>query len=147
MRQGRCNTPTPQWLSYLFSMPRSENSAKGCKAEDMACLHLELQGWRILARNQHCRGGEVDVVARDVGGTLCFVEIKSAWKRSAGRPQSRVGNGKQLRVWRAALAYVARHDLPEQEMRFDVLAVRIEDGMQSFELIRNAFQGPSSTFG
>ena len=43
------------------------------------------QGLVVLARNYRCRGGELDLVARDVDGTIVFVEVKERGSRSPRR--------------------------------------------------------------
>jgi putative endonuclease len=55
---------------------RQAAEKRGRGAETLACWHLRLRGWRILARRVRVRGGEVDIVARR-GRTLAFVEVKA----------------------------------------------------------------------
>ena len=57
-------------------MTRQAAEKRGRGAETLACWHLRLRGWRILARRVRVRGGEVDIVARR-GRTLAFVEVKA----------------------------------------------------------------------
>ncbi len=54
---------------------RSRAERSGRWAEAVAALYLQLKGYRILARRQRTRVGEIDLVARD-GDTLVFVEVK-----------------------------------------------------------------------
>jgi putative endonuclease len=55
---------------------RQAAEKRGRGAETLACWHLRLRGWRILARRVRVRVGEVDIVARR-GRTLAFVEVKA----------------------------------------------------------------------
>ncbi len=57
-------------------MNHQQAEKRGRRAETLACWHLRLRGWRILARRVRARGGEVDIVARR-GRTLAFVEVKA----------------------------------------------------------------------
>ena len=50
-------------------------NARGREGEDIAAKYIEAQGGRILARNHHMRGGEVDIVFAD-GDTTVFCEVK-----------------------------------------------------------------------
>ena len=56
-------------------------NSRGVAAEKAASDYLERAGLRIVARNWHCRYGELDIVARD-GGTLVFVEVRQ--RRASG---------------------------------------------------------------
>src|SRR5690606_12045910 len=53
-----------------------EKRESGLAAEGLAASFLEERGWEILARNHHCRGGEVDLVVGK-GRTIAFVEVRS----------------------------------------------------------------------
>jgi putative endonuclease len=52
---------------------------RGAAAEALAAQFLQERGLDIIARNYRCRGGEIDLIARD-GSTLVFVEPKAARK-------------------------------------------------------------------
>ncbi len=106
---------------------------KGAKAEQYACVHLRQQGLAIVARNWRCRGGEVDIVARD-GHTLVFVEVRSRTGTRYGTPEESLSRTKLRRLWRAAHLYVGTFD-PGFPIRFDVVAVSPDD----IRHIRGAF--------
>ncbi|HKP34199.1 MAG TPA: YraN family protein [Sphingomicrobium sp.] len=57
-------------------MNRHAAERRGRGAETLACWHLRLCGWRILARRARVPGGEVDIIARR-GRTLAFIEVKA----------------------------------------------------------------------
>jgi putative endonuclease len=88
----------------------------------MACAHLEQAGIRVVARNFRCRGGEIDVVARD-GDTVVFVEVKERGGSSHGSAIEAVTPLKRHRLLRAARLYAAQHGLEEKPLRFDVIAI------------------------
>jgi putative endonuclease len=122
------------------------NSAKGRYAESLVCTSLLQQGWTILTRNQYFVGGELDIIARDPQKVLVFVEVKSSWKQSAGRPQAQVHRKKQVYLWKAASAWISLHQIPDQPMRFDVISLCFHNGTCTWDHIRDAFCGPSATY-
>ena len=122
------------------------NSLKGRHAESIVCNTLMRQGWTILARNQHFVGGELDIIARDLNQQLVFIEVKSSWKMTAGRPQAQVHRKKQIHLWRAAAAWIARNQIPDQPMRFDVVSLRFQGEHYSWDHICDAFVGPSASY-
>ena len=94
----------------------------GQTGEDMACAHLEERGLRVVKRNFRCRGGEIDVVARD-GEVVVFVEVKERSSSSHGAAIEAVTPLKRRRLVRAARIYAAGHGLLEKPVRFDVVAI------------------------
>ena len=46
----------------------------GDRGERAVAAFLERRGYTLLDRQWRCRQGELDLVALDGGGTLCFVE-------------------------------------------------------------------------
>jgi putative endonuclease len=113
---------------------------RGQEAEAVGAAWLETRGYRIVARNESSRYGELDVIALD-GETLCFVEIKARSNANFGPAIEAVTFDKQRRIARAARGYLMRkpYDGP---CRFDVLGMDATEGGWRFELIRDAFQLP-----
>lgn len=97
--------------------------SRGQHFERYAARWLEAQGLEIVARNFRCRGGEIDLVARE-GRALIFVEVRA---RSASRYASAaasVDRRKQQRLLRAARYYLSKHPAASQmPCRFDVVAI------------------------
>jgi putative endonuclease len=113
---------------------------RGQEAESVGVAWLERQGYRIIARNESSRYGELDVIALD-GETLCFVEIKARSNARFGPAIEAVTIDKQRRIVRAARGYLMGKPFAGP-CRFDVLGMDAgEDGWR-FELIRDAFQLP-----
>lgn len=106
-------------------------NARGVWAELRAAAWLRRRSYRILHVRWRGGGGEIDLIARE-GGTLVFVEVKSAPRLGAGA--QRVDRTKAERVRRAARAYIREAEEPA-DFRFDVL----EDSDAGFRLIRGAF--------
>ncbi len=109
----------------------------GEKGEDAACRFLKTRGYQIVARNWRARVGEIDIIARD-GDVLVFVEVKARSGDGFGGPEAAVHPGKQRRLIRTAMAFMAstQCDLP---MRFDVVAML----PGKVRLLRDAFQVPA----
>ena len=76
-----------------MEFPRKKAAAAGTTkqagdaAEDRALAHLQAAGLKLLARNYRTPGrggGEIDLVMREPGGTLVFVEVRQRGSRSHG---------------------------------------------------------------
>lgn len=78
----------------------------GAQAEELAARLLARHGLRLLARNVHCRGGEVDLIALD-GETVVFVEVRLRRHRDFGGAAASIGRAKQQRVILAARHWLA----------------------------------------
>ena len=107
--------------------------------ERLARWRLWLMGYRIVETNCRLPGGELDIVARD-GGTLVFVEVKTASTEEFGRPEEWVDARKQKRLVRLATAYLARQGSMDVSCRFDVVAVSLKGKIPRIRVIRNAFE-------
>ena len=110
----------------------------GKTGEDLACVELERRGYAIVARRHRCRGGELDIVARD-GPTLVFVEVKARNGYRFGVAAEAVTVHKQRRIVRLALEYVMRHHLTSCPCRFDVVSIHIDAGRPTIDVFQNAF--------
>jgi putative endonuclease len=113
----------------------------GRRGERAAERYLRRLGYKIVARRERGRLGEIDLVAVD-GRTIVFIEVKTRRSHDAGHPAEAVGLEKQRRLTRLALAYLKRHDLLEYSARFDVMAITWPNGARRpvIEHIRNAFE-------
>src|SRR6267154_2583650 len=94
----------------------------GKTGEDLASGELERRGYAIVARRYRCRGGELDIIARD-GPTLVFVEVKARDSRAFGDAAEAVTWRKQQRIVRLATEYVMRHHFTDDPCRFDVVSI------------------------
>ena len=95
--------------------------ALGDRGEAAAAQYLRKRGCQLLASQWRCRYGELDLVARDRDGTICFVEVKLRSGSFAGLPREAVDRRKQKRLRAAAACYLSQHDL-DAPARFDVAA-------------------------
>lgn len=119
----------------------SDKRGVGALGEDLAANFLTSRGFSILERNFRCKGGEVDIVARDQQDkSLVFVEVKTRRDQSFGVPQLAVTPFKQRQISKAALTWLARKRLQDSSARFDVIAILLsDDGKHGIEHIVNAF--------
>lgn len=91
----------------------------GNAAEERAAEYLIEQGFTIVTRNAHSRGGEIDIVALD-DEVLVFVEVKL--RRSSAAAEA-ITPTKALRMRRAAREYLQSMGEPERAFRFDLVAI------------------------
>jgi len=112
----------------------------GKKGEDIAAEYLRQQGYKIIERNFKNKLGEVDIIAEDKN-ILCFVEVKTRRTANFGSPFEAVTARKQHKLIRLAESYLQFKKLNNPEMRFDCVAVFVEEGGdEQVELIKGAFE-------
>ncbi|MEM8815775.1 MAG: YraN family protein [Pseudomonadota bacterium] len=113
---------SPRQRGRTGTRPRTGTSrALGRKAENRALQWLLRRGLTLLARNFHCRHGELDLVMRD-RDLIVFVEVRCRAGRSLSRATTTVDRHKQQRLARAALFFLAQHaEFGDCSTRFDVV--------------------------
>src|SRR3954447_24706660 len=106
--------------------------ALGAAAEARAARFLQQKGYRVVARNWTCRGGEIDLVCehRD---TLVFVEVRARADDRHGAPVETVRDLKRSRLVRAAEHYLMRREGAEMACRFDVVALTGDELIEHYE--------------
>ena len=119
-----------------------DNKSVGSLGEEIAANYLTARGYRILERNFRCKGGEVDIIARDpVDKSLLFIEVKARRSLAYGVPQLAVTPFKQRQISKAALTWLSKNRLHDANARFDVIAILLHtDAAHSIEHIKNAFE-------
>ena len=78
---------------------------RGAAAEDLAAEFLSARGLAIVARNYRCRGGEIDLIARD-GAMLVFVEVRLRGSQEFGGAAVSITATKRRRLRLAATHYL-----------------------------------------
>jgi len=123
------------------ALPVTGNKGTGALGEEVAANFLIAAGYRILERNFRCKGGEVDVIARDpIDKSLVFIEVKARRGLSYGVPQLAVTPFKQRQISKAALTWLSKNLLHDTNARFDVIAILLHtDGQHAIDHIINAF--------
>ena len=94
---------------------------RGDQAELRVAQHLECEGFTVIARNYHCRNGEIDIIARR-DEVIAFVEVKM---RVSAMPDfgELVNVTKQKKIITAARRYIAQSTHEDVTYRFDVACV------------------------
>ncbi|MBI2118450.1 MAG: YraN family protein [Elusimicrobia bacterium] len=95
----------------------------GQEKEKEALHFFEEKGWKLIAKNVLCRGGEIDLIFKDQENTIIFVEVKYRSSLSHGVPQLTVLPYKQNRLIKSALTFIKKNNLQGHDFRFDVLAL------------------------
>ena len=113
----------------------------GTAGEAYVAKALRKQGYTLLASQWRCRFGEIDLVAKDKRGIICFIEVKLRGEGSIGLPREFVDGRKQMRLRTTAEAYLSMHDM-DAPARFDVAEVYTdqEGRILRMEYLENAFQ-------
>jgi putative endonuclease len=114
--------------------------ASGQRAEDAAARFLERRGLRVVLRNHRCRGGELDLVARDAGDLLVIAEVRLRSSEDFGGAAASVDHAKRRRIVHAARHLLARRpEFARCRVRFDVIAVSPLPAAYGMRWIRGAF--------
>lgn len=107
--------------------------------ENLARVHLEGKGYRILTANYRSPYGEIDLIAEDTSSpepTLVFVEVKARRTRRFGSPIQSVTPRKQQRLWQTAQHWLSHHLTTKGDpaCRFDIVEVFMgSDGLSAVE--------------
>ena len=83
-----------------------DSGSRGRRGEVLACKHLKKNKYKILEKNFRVRQGEIDIIAEDKKGVLCFVEVKARSRDDYGLPVEAVTRHKQKRLLTAAYLYL-----------------------------------------
>ncbi len=114
------------------------NTQTGNYGEDLAVKYLKSLGYKILERNFRIRGGEIDIVARDME-VLVFVEVKARWSHEYGLPVESITPWKIKALLRTALFYIQKIKWKEGPYRIDLVSIDFANSKEKpeIELIRN----------
>lgn len=114
------------------------NLQTGNRGEDLACLYLKDQGYKILERNFRIRGGEIDIVSMDKE-YLVFVEVKTRFSHEYGLPSEAMTPWKIRALLRSAQFYVLKSGWGNGPYRLDFISIDYADSKTSpkIELIKN----------
>ncbi|MDF1562341.1 MAG: YraN family protein [Deltaproteobacteria bacterium] len=123
-----------------MGLDASERRHLGHAVEAWVARQLEARGWRILERNFTVRGGEIDLVA-EREGVRAYVEVRSRSRGDRGPAEATIDRRKIQRIVLAARHHLARHGDGGCDLRFDVVAVVLEDGRpRQLEHLEDAFR-------
>lgn len=108
--------------------------------EELASNFLQKQGLTFVAKNVHCRQGELDLIMND-GNTFVFVEVKYRKSVQFGGAISAVSAAKQTKVKHCVTFYLQQQGLNEYNTpcRIDVVALQGNIEQPDITWIKNAF--------
>jgi len=112
----------------------STSRLKGKKAEDVAYNFLLKNGLSIVARNYHCKFGEIDLIMQD-SDNLVFIEVRYRQSSIFGDAAESIDHNKRRKLVFAANHYLQTHPC-SLATRFDVVAMSAD---HEIEWITNAF--------
>jgi len=131
---------------------KTKRRSVGDFGEEVACMFLMKQGFRIIERNYWKPWGEIDIVAWN-GGVFRFVEVKTGkvthetgnsvsreTNIGISRPEEHVTHEKLARLNRAVQTYLAERGVsPEAPYQIDVVSVvlNLKDKTAKVDLIEN----------
>jgi putative endonuclease len=109
-------------------------------ANDMVGSFLEREGMKIIERDWHCKEGTVQFIAIE-NDDLVFIEVRSRSSATNGFPEEAVTREKRRKIEMIACAYLFAGKLPSSRVRFDVIAVLVDEasGMAFMRVHRDAF--------
>jgi putative endonuclease len=117
---------------------------RGMEWEQLAESFLQRRGLKTIARNFHCRLGEIDLIMMDQE-TLVFTEVRYRARSTYGSGAESVTLAKQKRIIRAAQKFLQiRQHHPAQTCRFDVVSMGKTKGETQINWIRAAFDASDS---
>ena len=141
-------------LARLFKRPRSiptfaTSIELGAFGEAQAVAHLQQQGYAIvvtnylapLGRSHNGRQltGEIDIVAYDADGCLCFVEVKTRTNVRFAAPETAVDLRKQRQIIKTGRVYRRLLQLFGEAYRYDVVTVVLQADAVEITLLKNYF--------
>lgn len=97
-----------------------------------ARLYLYKQGYRLIAKNFHIRGAEIDIIMRDKK-MLVMVEVKTRTSIRKGYPEEAVSTQKIQSMYRLGEALLQK--VPDcTEVRCDIVSILIFQHDQMFRI-------------
>ena len=113
-------------MASLMKSPAIDKRTIGFQFERMAEAFLAQKGLRLLARNLHFRGGEIDLVFEEVGPrgvTLVLVEVRMRQRGAWITPEESLVGVKNRRVLKAAQGFLLGYRGKANEVRLDLVAI------------------------
>lgn len=141
-------------LARLFKrpnvIPTFANSIElGAFGEAQAVVYLQQHGYTIVvtnyltplgrSRNGRQLTGEIDIVAYDADGCLCFIEVKTRTNVQFAAPETAVDLRKQRQIIKTARVYRRLLQLFGEAYRYDVVTVVWQTNAVEITLLKNYF--------
>ena len=109
----------------------------GREGEKLAVKFLRELGYQVLEVNWRAGKHEIDIIARDKN-VVVVAEVKSRNSNYFAEPEYNVTRSKQKALIQAANSYVFRKNI-QDEVRFDIIAIVINNGKHRINHIIDAF--------
>lgn len=107
---------------------KSSRAERGRYGEDLAERYCRVDlGYRVLARNWHCKKDELDLICLDAE-VLVFVEVRARAAEALVSGYASVNARKKKVLQRACKNYLKQLQNPPKHFRFDIVEVRLSDG-------------------
>jgi len=116
----------------------ADHNDLGILGEKLAQEFLVKKGYEILETNWTYLKAEIDIIARIEPGILVIAEVKTRTNTFIGKPEEFVSRGKQQQLVKAADAYIKEKGW-QDEVRFDIIAVVLNEKYQQIEHLADAF--------
>ena len=124
--------PTSEW--------EDRRQLRGLWGERTAMAYLVSCGWEVEAHRFKLGRHDLDLVVRR-GNTVAFVEVKTRHALTQGSGIEAVGARKQSTIAKVGSLWRLRYGRPEDEYRFDVVAVRdLGNGHCTVEHVEDAWR-------
>ncbi|MCI0666644.1 MAG: YraN family protein [Methylococcaceae bacterium] len=124
-------------IKKLFDKTKPSKD-RGGEAESIALEFLKQQGMRLIARNYHCRNGEIDLIMEQ-SGTLVFVEVRYRKTSVFGSALESIDARKKSRIIHCASHYLSTQKV-SKPTRFDVVALSPNTRRLDIDWVPDAFQ-------
>ena len=105
--------------------------------ESTAALHLEAQGYTIIASNYKKSFGEIDLIAKQ-DKTVVFIEVKTR-NNTIVPLESLISPVKQRRIIQTAKLFISEYNIIDTILRFDVILIQHNNGKIQCNHIQSAF--------
>ena len=115
----------------------AKHNELGKKGEQLAIDFLIKNEYKILEKNYRYLKAEVDIIAQK-GAILVAVEVKTRSSNYFEEPQDAVKDKKIKLLVSAIDYYVVQRDL-DLEVRFDIIAIILQNNKTKIEHIEDAF--------
>ncbi len=127
------------WNNHAASK-HIRSTDKGQITELFAQNYLSARGLQFVARNYHCRRGEIDLIMID-GNSYVFVEVKYRKNRQFGGAVAAISASKQKKFKHCVTFYLHQKDLNEYNTPCRIDVVTLEGDMDKPQVtwLKNAF--------
>lgn len=113
----------------------------GAWGEKQALKLLRRKGHTLIARNFRCKSGEIDIITADARGVIVFTEVKTRRNENFIAAHKVVTWPKQKRIIRTAKYFAKKFKIKGRPMRFDVIAVVLDNpGKERLRHYERAFR-------